>query len=81
MTDGKAVLIGGPEDGGTVFIGHGSRGPRKIDFVSESGNRVARYIRATRFQFDPWRSGGCAAIGQPAYRFKGYVEVAGAETL
>lgn len=77
MTDGRAVMVGGPEDGATVFIGGTARRPRKIDFVAEGGERVARYIRVTRFRFEARRSGGCALNGQPAYRFIGYVAAAG----
>lgn len=74
MTDSRAILVGGPENGGTVFLGALKRRPRKIDFLADRGSSVARYIRATRFQFDARRSGGCSEIGQTAYRFIGFVE-------
>lgn len=71
-TDGHAELIGGPEDGRTIFVGGCTMPPPRIDFEVEGG-RVARYVRCTRFQFDARRSGGCGRIGQPSYRFRGYV--------
>jgi hypothetical protein len=74
MKDGHAVLVRGPEDGGTVYVG--PKPPRKIDFDLEDSGRVARYVRCTRLQFDAFRSRGCGHIGQVTYRFKGYVETA-----
>jgi hypothetical protein len=77
MNDGYAVLTRGPEDGGTVYVGRNP--PPRIDFVSEDGTRVARYVRCTRLQFDAFRSRGCGHTGQTTYRFRCYVELA--ETL
>lgn len=74
-SDGYAVLVGGPEDGRHVFVGHCRPGrPRHIDFEAEDGSSIARYRRCTRWQFDARRSGGCGHIGQVTYRFVGRVE-------
>lgn len=72
-SDGRAVMVGGPEAGTTVYVGV-RRPPARIDY--ETDGRLARYRRCTRFQFDPFRSGGAGHIGQTTYRFVGFVEAA-----
>ena len=74
MTDGRAILIHGPEDG--LIVPVVSPPPRKIDIDLADG-RVARYVRVTRLDFDHNRSRGCAPTGQLAYRFRGYAVAEG----
>jgi hypothetical protein len=70
MRDGYAVLVRGPENGAIVYVG--AKPPRKIDF--QETDRIARYVRCTRLQFDAFRSRGCGHTGQVTYRFKGYIQ-------
>lgn len=70
--DGYAVMVNGPEDGRRMYVGE--KLPRKIDFELDGSERIARYVRCTRLQFDAFRSRGCGHIGQVTYRFKGYTE-------
>lgn len=72
MRSGYAVMVGGPEDGRTMYVGACRRPPRRIDCDEEG--RVARYVRVTRLQFDPNRAGGPGHVGQTTYRFAGFVE-------
>ena len=74
MTDGRAVLINGPEGGLNVPVV--SPAPQKIDIDLGDG-RVARYVRVPRLDFDHNRSRVRAPTGQLAYRFRGYAVAEG----